>query len=874
MLKGRLLSVVSVSILALCMTTGYVLARPGPQTATEPVGIDAKKAVTFRVRIQNISAEDDAPTLFSPGLWVLHREPGPFFSSGTADRSQGLEALAEDGDPAILVASLRAQGLRAGVFDTPVCADTPGPLPSSKSVEFGNSFEFEVVASPETPFLSFATMLVQSNALFLAPSERGITLFDEKGSFLGIRDVTSEIQLWDAGTEANEQTGLGSHQATRQPSADIGPDDMIEVVRPVDDGFGYAEVPNLVRVTIVPILVVNRDHGRVLRLSPDYSLGERFRIGDVQWRALSAEYLGHELRNQAGDRQSTDGRYVKVRFEFLNLGSDPLEFEAVEDLHLRDNEGRTHEHFRVSVFPLSRYPREFIEDNEECFGGWLPYVLKPNILTTCTTIFEVRVDATDLHLVLSTLDGVDPEEGKTVDLNLPSTRVHSLREDVWVGDVRWQILSAEDVGHVLESQSNRVKTKNRYITVRFQLTNKGSTDREFSGAVLRDSRGREYEREKFEFIEDNERCMGGFLGPYVLKPNIIRTCKSIYEVSADATDLVFIANDLNGSENGAEVVDLGLSNEMPLRFYLIEEDVRVGDICWRVLSVEELGQELKSEDGKSVATQGRFLQTQFQLLNLSSKTLGYEGVTLRDSRGRGYEHFGQRLEFINDKVECPPSLIPPNRHSIEPNTPTICTSIHDVAKDAKNFTLWASDLEGYETAFVALPNVKTPTPMPIPTQRVSPGTYVVAKEISPGVYKGEAPADAFCKWARLNEMKEDPESIIAMGLREGQFYVEVQASDVGFTTECELVPIGNLIPRDPLLTEIPPGIYIVGLDIGPGSYKGKPDEDLFCFWQRLNNFREDEASTIEWDIPGDSYVVEIAPSDYAVEFACPVQKVE
>ena len=142
------------------------------------------------------------------------------------------------------------------------------------------------------------------------------------------------------------------------------------------------------------------------------------------------------------------------------------------------------------------------------------------------------------------------------------------------------------------------------------------------------------------------------------------------------------------------------------------------------------------------------------------------------------------------------------------------------------------------------------------------------------MYRGEAEEDPFCKWARLNDLNEDPESVTAMGLREGQFYVEVQASDVGFTTECPLVPIGNLKPRDPQSAEIPPGMYIVGLDIGPGTYEGKPDEELFCFWQRLNNFKEDDESTIEWDIPGEEYVVEVSPSDYAVEFACPVQKVE
>ncbi len=113
-----------------------------------------------------------------------------------------------------------------------------------------------------------------------------------------------------------------------------------------------------------------------------------------------------------------------------------------------------------------------------------------------------------------------------------------------------------------------------------------------------------------------------------------------------------------------------------------------------------------------------------------------------------------------------------------------------------------------------------------------------------------------------------------MGLREGQFYLEIQPDDARFVTECELTHVDHLEPRKPLLTFLPPGMYVVGLDIGPGQYKGEPPEGLYCFWQRLKDFRLDQDSTIAWDIPGEEYVVEVAPSDYAVEFHCPVQMVE
>ena len=211
-----------------------------------------------------------------------------------------------------------------------------------------------------------------------------------------------------------------------------------------------------------------------------------------------------------------------------------------------------------------------------------------------------------------------------------------------VGDVRWQVLSAEDHGHVIEVDGVREKTEDRFIKVRIQVTNKGSEHLEFSGPVLRDRQGREYGWGNFNLVAESERCVGGFGRPYRLPPNEITTCTSIYEVPQDSTRLAFVADDLEGTDAGTEIVSLGLSDSQPVRLFLVDEDVRVGDMCWRVLSVEELGQELRNEKGKKETTEGRYVQVQFQLLNLGSGTLGYGGVTLEDSDGRKYTHFGER----------------------------------------------------------------------------------------------------------------------------------------------------------------------------------------------------------------------------------------
>ena len=69
-------------------------------------------------------------------------------------------------------------------------------------------------------------------------------------------------------------------------------------------------------------------------------------------------------------------------------------------------------------------------------------------------------------------------------------------------------------------------------------------------------------------------------------------------------------------------VDLGLSDVVPVRFNFPEEDVEVGDMCWHVLSVEELGQELSNDKGDNATTQGRFIQTQFQLAESKQRGAG------------------------------------------------------------------------------------------------------------------------------------------------------------------------------------------------------------------------------------------------------------
>jgi len=65
-------------------------------------------------------------------------------------------------------------------------------------------------------------------------------------------DVTKYIALWDAGTEVNQEPGLGSDQAPRQAGPNTGESEDKRVQR-VHDEYTYPATNEVIKVTITPI---------------------------------------------------------------------------------------------------------------------------------------------------------------------------------------------------------------------------------------------------------------------------------------------------------------------------------------------------------------------------------------------------------------------------------------------------------------------------------------------------------------------------------------------------------------------------------------------------------------------------------------------
>ncbi|MGB0949054.1 MAG: spondin domain-containing protein, partial [Marinirhabdus sp.] len=161
----------------------------------------------------------------SPGVWAVHDDSvKPLFETGNPDLGEGLEAIAEDGAPEDLAVALAAKaGVSASaLFNTPDGSLTPGPIGP------GGTYSFEVTANPGD-YLSFATMMVQSNDWIYAFEDTGLPLFD--GNEVVTGDVSASLKMYDVGTEIDQYPGAGADQVIRQAAPNTGAADPDNTVR-------------------------------------------------------------------------------------------------------------------------------------------------------------------------------------------------------------------------------------------------------------------------------------------------------------------------------------------------------------------------------------------------------------------------------------------------------------------------------------------------------------------------------------------------------------------------------------------------------------------------------------------------------------------
>jgi hypothetical protein len=242
-MKRRKLTI-GLALLTACYLSQFTIA-----VATRKV-----EPMQFTIRVENISNPagmtasngEKFPFALSPGMFVLSEKSAALFTEGKPARKNGLEMQAEDGDPSGLVASLLAMHHSSnlhGVFNTPVGAMAAGPIRP------GDSFEFTVTAMPGMK-LFMTQMFGQSNDWFYSPGANGIALFDSKGNAVS-GDITNQLYLWDAGTEKDEEIGIGPNQGPRQKGMNTGEAEN-GVVHRVKDARWAGRNAEYFRITITP----------------------------------------------------------------------------------------------------------------------------------------------------------------------------------------------------------------------------------------------------------------------------------------------------------------------------------------------------------------------------------------------------------------------------------------------------------------------------------------------------------------------------------------------------------------------------------------------------------------------------------------------
>lgn len=231
-MKKKLLTLLPIFIIS-CSQDNPITVKPNGHTENE--------TIDFKLKIENVSKSDTLKLsngktesiILSSGTWVIYSKSNPLFVNGQKNSSSDMEKLAEDGI-GFIVNSKLVDGVSVTGMTQEIKPNSFIEIPFKAKV--GDKF-------------SFATMLNQSNDLFYAVE--GIELFDkDKEPIKG--DLTSQVILWDLGTEINQELGLGDEQGARQKEPNFGKteSDTVKKIEDKKDSFNYPKVIDIIKLTL------------------------------------------------------------------------------------------------------------------------------------------------------------------------------------------------------------------------------------------------------------------------------------------------------------------------------------------------------------------------------------------------------------------------------------------------------------------------------------------------------------------------------------------------------------------------------------------------------------------------------------------------
>jgi len=162
------------------------------------------------------------------------------------------------------------------------------------------------------------------------------------------------------------------------------------------------------------------------------------------------------------------------------------------------------------------------------------------------------------------------------------------------------------------------------------------------------------------------------------------------------------------------------------------------------------------------------------------------------------------------------------------------------------------------------PPVATTAPTtPTPTfATFGDGTYMVGTDIQPGTYRTRV-GSAGCYYERLKGFGGTIDDIIANNNTDAPAVVTIKASDKGFTSQNCGTWTKDLSQITTSKTSFDDGIFIVGTDIAPGTYRNSGGGS--CYFARLSGFGGTVDEIIANNNVSAPTIVTIAASDKGFE---------
>jgi hypothetical protein len=138
------------------------------------------------------------------------------------------------------------------------------------------------------------------------------------------------------------------------------------------------------------------------------------------------------------------------------------------------------------------------------------------------------------------------------------------------------------------------------------------------------------------------------------------------------------------------------------------------------------------------------------------------------------------------------------------------------------------------------------------------GTQVVGKDVQPGSYRTRQ-GSAGCYYARLKGFSGGLSDIASNDNTDSPAVVTILPGDKGFKTQDCGTWTADLSQITKSQTAFDDGIFIVGTDMAPGTYKSSGLAG--CYWARLTGFTGDLGETAANDNTDSAAVVTIASAD-------------